>query len=297
MLRKKTGYIAGWLLLSAVLFPSLPGALASGVQSPWQFAFTLLGQGKSMSLPVALYVDEERARYYVVDSGGNKLVSFDKDGKFLQEFTAEGSLQKPHDMARLSDGSLLLVERGRNSLTRIDLKNKKSDPILLSHQGREVFVDRLETAAGKVYVLDRTSGQILQLDEKLQTIRAFALPAAAVGNLIDFKVMENRIWLLDQKNKQIHSFDDSGRPGSPVQLQQVAFPVSLAVDQAGFFYVLDRNQGAIVVFDRNGEFKYRFLTKGHGRQNLYFPRELRFDPWGRLCVVDQGNSRVLVFKR
>lgn len=293
---KKTAIVAICLALVGSLLVLRPWPAAAAARSPWQFAFSLLGQGKSMSLPVALYVDHERERYYVVDSGNNRLVSFDREGKHLQDFSAEGGLRRPHDMARLADGSLLVVERGRNSLTRIDLRNRSSEPLTVNHQGREIFVDRLEVEAGRVYVLDRASGRILELDQGLQVSRVHE-PPPGVGNLVDFKVAGNTIWLLDQKNKQILSLAPDGPPGRPLSVRDVAFPVSLAVDQAGMFYVLDRHQGAVVVFDRNGEYRYRFLSKGHGRQNLYFPRELRFDPWGRLCVVDQGNSRVMVFRR
>jgi len=296
MLRKKTRYFVGCLLGFGLFFSASSGGWAAESQSPWKFVFSLQAQGKGMALPVALYVDNEKERYYVVDSTGNKLFSFAGDGKFLQEFTAEGTLQKPYDMARLTDGSLLVVEKGRNSLTRVDLKNKKTTPLVLMHQGREVFVDRLEVASGKVYVLDRLSGRILQLDEALQVVKSFAMPADA-GWLADFKVVEKKIWALDQKKKQVYSLDENGRPSPPIQLTGVDFPVSLAVDQTGFFYILDRHRGAVVVFGRNGEFKYQFLTKGQGRNNLYFPQEVRFDHLGRLCVVDEGNSRVMVFNR
>ena len=296
MLRKKPRCFVGWLLFFGIFFSASSWVWAVEMQSPWKFVFSLQGQGKGMALPVALYVDNEKERYYVVDSTGNKLLSFAGDGKFLQEFTAEGSLQKPYDMARLADGSLLVVEKGRNSLTRVDLKNKKATPLVLKQQGREVFVDRLEVAGGKVYVLDRLSGRILQLDEALQVVKSFTMPADA-GWLADFKVVEKKIWALDQKKKQVYSYDENGRPSPPIQLTGVDFPVSLAVDQAGLFYILDRHRGAVVVFGRNGEFKYQFLTKGQGRDNLYFPQEVRFDHLGRLCVVDEGNSRVMVFKR
>ena len=296
MFRKKPRCVVGWLLVFGLFSPASSGIWAAESQSPWKFVFNLQGQGKGMTLPVALYIDNEKERYYVVDSTGNKLLSFAGDGKFLQEFTAEGSLQKPYDMARLADGSLLVVEKGRNSLTRVDLKNKKATPLVLKQQGREVFVDRLEVAGGKVYVLDRLSGRILQLDEALQVVKSFTMPADA-GWLADFKVVEKKIWALDQKKKQVYSYDENGRPSPPIQLTGVDFPVSLAVDQAGIFYVLDRHKGAVVVFGRNGEFKYQFLTKGQGRDNLYFPQEVRFDHLGRLCVVDEGNSRVMVFKR
>jgi streptogramin lyase len=294
---KKTAIVAICLALAGSLLGLRPWQAGAAERSPWQYAFSLLGQGKSIALPVALYVDQERERYYVVDSVGERLVSFDREGKYLQDFAAEGSLRRPHDMARLADGSLLVVERGRNSLTRIDLRQRSSEPLVLSHQGREIFVDRLESGVEGVFVLDRASGRVFQLDQGLKVTRAYDLPAGA-GNLVDFKVAGNRIWLLDQKNKQILSLATDGKAGDrALPVREASFPVSLAVDQAGMFYVLDRHQGSVLVFDRNGAFRYRFLSKGHGRQHLYYPRELRFDPWGRLCVVDQGNSRVMVFRR
>ncbi len=296
MLRKKPRYFVGWLLCFGLFFSAASGAWAVELQSPWKFVFSLQGPGRGMALPVALYVDKEKERYYVVDSTGNRILSFAEDGKFLQDFTAESSLEKPYDMARLKDGSLLVVEKGRNSLTKVDLKNKKTDPVVITYQGQDVFVDRLEVAGGKVYVLDRASGRILQLDEALKVTKSYAMPANT-GWLADFKVVDKKIWALDQKKKQIYSYDENGRTTPPIQLAGLSFPVSLAVDQAGTFYVLDRHRDAVVVYGRNGEFKYRFLTKGHGRENLYFPKELLFDYQGRLCVVDEGNSRVMVFKR
>lgn len=296
MLRKKPRCFVGWLLFFGIFFSASSWVWAVEMQSPWKFVFSLQGQGKGMALPVALYVDHEKERYYVVDSTGNKLISFSAEGKYLQEFTAEGNLKKPYDMARLADGSLLVVEKGRNSLTKVDLKNKKTTPVVVKYQGQEVFVDRLEIAGGKVFVLDRSSGRILQLDEALQVAKSYIMPAGA-GWLADFKVVEKKIWVLDQKKKQIYSYDENSRPSPAIQLTGVDFPVSLAVDPAGLFYVLDRHRGAVVAFGRNGEFKYQFLTKGQGRDNLYFPQEIRFDHLGRLCIVDEGNSRVMVFKR
>lgn len=295
MLQEKSRYI-GCLLFLGLFFSASTGSCVDEMQSPWKFVFSLQGQGKGMTLPVALYVDKEKERYYVVDSAGNRIFSFAEDGKFLQDFTAEGSLNKPYDMARLSDGSLLVVEKGRNSLTRIDLKNKTVAPLVISHEGREIFADRLEIAGGKVYLLDRATGRILQLNEGLKVEKSFAPPDGA-GWIVDFNVVEKRIWVLDQKKKQIYSYDENGQKSPSIQLTELSFPVSLAVDQAGLFYILDRHQAAVMVYGRNGEFKYRFLTKGQGRQNLYFPNEVRFDHLGRLCVVDEGNSRVVVFKR
>ena len=75
------------------------------------------------------------------------------------------------------------------------------------------------------------------------------------------------------------------------------FPVSLAVGPSGYLYVLDRHQNSVLVYDESGVFRYSFLSSGQSVSNVYFARQVRFDPWDRLCVVDEGNGRVEVFNR
>jgi hypothetical protein len=38
------------------------------------------------------------------------------------------------------------------------------------------------------------------------------------------------------------------------------------------------------------------MGPGRAREQLYYPVELKFDPWGRLFVVEEGNGRIQVFK-
>ena len=77
----------------------------------------------------------------------------------------------------------------------------------------------------------------------------------------------------------------------------MAFPRSLAVDKNNFLYILDRHKGKVVVYDSSGNYKYNFLEAGEARGHLYYPIELKFDPWGQLCVVEEGNGRVQVFSK
>ncbi|MEA3385183.1 MAG: hypothetical protein U9Q89_01815, partial [Thermodesulfobacteriota bacterium] len=59
----------------------LPGYSAA----TWQWLSSLNGppSGQSMLMPSALYCDKTIERYYVVDAGNNRLLSFNKDGEFL----------------------------------------------------------------------------------------------------------------------------------------------------------------------------------------------------------------------
>jgi len=101
----------------------------------WDFALQKVKSSGKMNLPTAIFVDKDAARYYVVDGGNNRLLSYDREGEFLSAFTASNSLEKPFDMVR-EPGFLWVVEKGKNSLTEIDLKGQKITPHIISYKGR-----------------------------------------------------------------------------------------------------------------------------------------------------------------
>ena len=265
----------------------------------WQWLSSLKGQpsGRPMCMPSALYVDNALERYYVVDARNNRLLSFDKDGEFLKEFNASGQLQAPFDMVKDREDRIWLVEKGRNSLTMIDLQNKAIEQHTLSDGGREVFPDRLEWENDIFYVLDKATGRVLALDRDLKVIGRFSCRDGASG-FVDFKIRNGFLWAMEMGGKAVCCFSMDGKLVSSVAFENVSgFPYSFEVGPSGIFYVLDRHKGDVAVFDRNGQFKYRFLAQGQSRGRLYYPIELKFDPWGRLCVVEEGNGRVEIFKR
>ncbi len=288
------------LIISALLFLLLSlDAGQSLARSPWQWNLALK-QTKirdAMVMPTALFIDREKGHYYVVDSGKNRLLSFDRTGKLLHILTAGKALDIPFDMVRTGDGGLWVVEKGKNSLSYIDLKARKVTPHTLYYNGELIFPDRIEYVQGILYVLDKASGDIISYDMSLRPIGRFSC-GKCPGGFVDFKLYGNSIWALDLLQKMIYVFDPKGDINKTIPLgKEVSFPVSVAVGPSGYIYILDRHQGTVAVYDRNGGFKYHFLSAGIAQGQLYFPIEIRFDPWGRLCVVDEGNGRVEVFSR
>ena len=107
-----------------------------------------------------------------------------------------------------------------------------------------------------------------------------------------------RIGIDAPRDKKIYRFNLDGTLVSEISLgDEAGFPVSLAVSSGGFFYVLDRHQNSILSYSGNGRFLYRFLGLGKSPGKIYFARQIRFDPWGNLCVVDEGNGRVEIFSQ
>ncbi len=267
--------------------------------SPWKWNLSLRQGvvGDSMNRPTAMYIDKTRQQYYVVDSGKNRLLSFDRNGELLHILNAGKSLQTPYSITRTDSNGIWLTEKGKNTLSYIDFKNKNVVPHELSSNGEIIYPDRIDAYNGQLYVLDKSSGNIIGYSKELTAGQIFACKDCPWG-FIDFIFSDNKLWALEQENRSIYRFALNGQVEKVIQLgEEVTFPFSLTIGPSGFIYVLDRHRRQIAVYDKNGSFKYSFLDEGVARGQLYYPIQIRFDPWGRLCVVDEGNARVEIYNR
>jgi hypothetical protein len=248
-------------------------------------------------MPSAVAFDKDSERYYAIDTGRNRLVSFDRKGEMVRAFTANDQLKAPFDMVRLDNGQLWVVEKGRNSLTLIDVAARKVQPNILKDGARKVFPDRIAFGGGKLHVLDRASGQVLRLNADLSVDRRFGCPDCKAG-LADFVLVDGSVLALDGQDKKVFRFKDDGSISETINLgDEVNFPVSLDVGSSGFIFILDRHENSVLAYSEDGRFRYRFLGSGQAAGKVYFARQLRFDPWGNLCVVDEGNGRVEIYGR
>lgn len=275
--------------------------LSMATEGPWKWQLSLNikkeKQGNQMLFPTGLYVDKERERYYVVDAGNNGLHSFDLQGNHLNTLKPGDQLKQPYGMVRDTQDVLWVVEKGRNTLTEIDLKEKKIVTHNLKSGNREIYPDRIAYSEGYFYILDKISGGVVKFDKNLLVVQEISCPEGR-GGFVDFAISDGSIWALDNVGKVIYLFG----PGGGVQKkffigEEVSFPYALDIGPGGQIYVLDRHEGSVVVFDEAGAYKYRFLTKGQSRARLYYPEDIQFDFWGRLCLVDSGNGRVEIFGR
>ena len=160
-----------------------------------------------------------------------------------------------------------------------------------------VFTDRISVSRGNLYVLDRCTGQVLRLAPDLSVEQRYGCADCSAG-IADFVIQGDSLFALEGRDRKIFRFLADGSVAEEIQLDdQIEFPVSLAVGPSGYFYVLDRHKNSVLVYDETGRFRYSFLRSGQSVENVYFASQVRFDPWGRLCVVDEGNGRVEIFNR
>ncbi|MEW6218300.1 MAG: NHL repeat-containing protein [Thermodesulfobacteriota bacterium] len=287
-------------LAAALMAVILVAAPAAADRSPWKWDKALTGDDAGVHLlrPASLFWDAAEERYYVVDTMNSRLASYDREGVFLKQLRAGGQLGLPVSMGRDPRGGIWVVDRKLNALQYVDLKAQKVEAKTVKYKdGATVFLDRLFVdPAGTIYVLDRSRGGVLRLGPDLSVTTE--LRGEEKAAFVDFKVRSDGVWALDQRNRALVVFGADGSVSRKIGLKgDLEFPVSFDVDEHGLIYVLDRHAGAIRVFDRGGEFRYGFLEVGSARGQLYFPSQLLFDGLGRLCVANEGNGRVDIYRR
>ena len=93
------------ILALLVLLGAVPELKAE--TGPWNFLMQLPTRDSGLKLdrPVAIDVDSESRRYYVVDPVGGTLLSFDRDGKHLAAFNA-GRFSQGAQRGTLGDRAL-----------------------------------------------------------------------------------------------------------------------------------------------------------------------------------------------
>lgn len=270
-----------------------------GESESWTFQFGMRADTNGVSLinPLALFVDTFGQRYYVIDSGNNRLLSFDKNGLPLHSFDANGKLDKPIGMVKEGKNTLYVLEKGKGSITRINLKDREVEPLYLSFNDQLLHPQRIKQTDKAVLVLDKLTGKLFKIVDNFQAVKPFNC-LNCIEPFVDFVIDEDIVYAITERKGRIFTFSTDGRALAEISLSPPPdFPVSVALDKNKNIFVLERHRGQVSVFSSNGKIKYRFLGKGAKVGQLYYPIDMQFDPWGRLCIVEEGNGRVSVYGR
>ncbi|MBN2332186.1 MAG: hypothetical protein JXO49_00670 [Deltaproteobacteria bacterium] len=290
--------IISLVLLLVAACCGTPLAAGSGPWQPLQLLQPSRESGQTPR-PLNLAIDRERQRYYLIDGANAMITAFDNGGTELSRFNADGAFVHPVAMVRDSSDNLWISDRGLNSLLHLSLKNRQMERYTLTRPGQAMVIpDRLAIdQQNNIYCLDLFSGEILKYQPDLSLDAVFALPAGGRG-FMDLKLKGDRLWALDGTAKTASVFALDGTREQTISLPtSLQFAIALEVDQAGALYLLDRHAGTIVVCDRSGRLRYRFMSKGELPGQLAYGAQLLFDWQGNLVVADEGNGRIEIFGR
>ncbi|VAW41803.1 hypothetical protein MNBD_DELTA03-499 [hydrothermal vent metagenome] len=284
-------------LLLLICIICIVGTGMSGPAYAWQLkmAMTADKNGGGLLNPASFYIDKAHKRYYIVDSGHNRLVSFDKGGQPLQSFNAGGSLRLPVAMTRIGSSTLLVMEKGRDSLTVINLKDRQVKRHILT--SRRIFPARVKLAGRKIYVLNKADGRVEIMNSRLESEESFVCTGCRMG-FVDFSLLgRGGVAALTALEGEVRYFAADGKEIKRIKLSpRPDFAAAFAIDpHQGRIVVAERHSGHLKIYSSSGRLQNEILSRGERPGQLLYPIQVQFDPWGRLCVLDEGNGRLAVF--
>lgn len=268
---------------------------------------SLLGANpaKQMLQPSCVEIDTA-GRVYVSDTGGGRVVVFDKVTEEIRHIGASGRghLIAPFDLEMVADK--LFVSDSR--LGTVQAYDSDGELVLVlgneGDMGRPTGI-RYDPLSNRMYVVDTGKHNIRVYDaetwEFLFTIGQrgggeveFNFPTMIDiknGKLYVVDSMNFRVQILDQDGGFINKFSEAG--DAPGYLYR---PKGIAVTPEGYLFVVDSAFNNFQVFDEEGNV-YMFVGEG-GSAPGYFNQPLGalYDDDNQLYIVDQRNRRIQVFK-
>ncbi len=90
-----------------------------------------------------------------------------------------------------------------------------------------------------------------------------------------------------------HLFSIYGYGKRPSQL--MSRPNGVAVSSSGHIYVTDQGNNRVLVFDKEGDFLFKFGKKGDGKGEFKAPMGVALGPQDQVFVTDRIQNKVLIF--
>ena len=230
--------------------------LYAASQQEYQKLFTFKDQ--ELVSPVSVIFDDA-SRLYVSDSVLQKVIVFDRNGKFL--FTIDAA-SRPTGLA-------------------------------YSHEQKLLYV--VDTLGNKVYAFNETGETAFSFGGRGAERGQFNYPThifrANTGKIYVNDALNFRIQIFDPTGKFLASFGHHG-DGSG----DFAMPKGVAVDRHNIIYVVDNLFDNIQLFSEQGEFLLTVGDRGSEPDEFWLPSGIFIDDSDKLYVCDTFNQRVQIFR-
>jgi DNA-binding beta-propeller fold protein YncE len=237
----------------------------------------------------------------VADTGNGRLLRFE----YHDESVSGGKeirlpqLPSPLRVQLLDGGDLLVLDGKLHKLARLAADGSFRGYIAPSGVPAPEPVVRAfrADAAGNLYLLDLRGERVVVVDPAGKFLREVPFPKAAAF-VADLAVTPSGdILIVDAAKAILYRLAKDGKAFAPLAdlREKSSFPASITVDRKGTVYVLDENEGGIIVVGADGAFLGRRLGIGVKKGLLSYPAQACSDGAGNFFVADRGNNRFQVF--
>jgi len=221
------------LVLTALVVLSVFYAWAVPSKTIWSFAS--FGEDDYLYNPSDIEVDPSRSMIYIADSGNDRVLVFDFDGKLKKiigrQGQGPGEFSNPTGMDVLEDGTLAVADAQSN---RIQLFDKSWE-----------FVKSINTKEVRV-------ADLVFKDDKFYTISSYGMAGYSLSIRSDVET-NPLVNVLDQEGNLIQTMGVNDYPESQPFLRAIKHRVCVAISEDGRLFVPHFSMNVIHVFGPDGK--------------------------------------------
>jgi len=250
---------------------------------------------------------------YTVDRLNNKVVKFDKEGKFALQFgstgAADGQFNDPRGIDIAPDGTVWVADMGNDRVQAFSPTGAFLRKVKFSESTSEPYAVA-SGPGGVLWVTDIGLHRLIKLSESsLATLLITngregggGGPAKGTAVIAPTGVATDKfgnVWIADGGLGKVLELDSAGKPlfefgtaGSGDG--QINGIVGIDISPAGNIAITERNNFRVQIFKPDGSYLRKFGagTSGSANNQLFEPGGLSFGPDNTLAVADAGNKRV-----
>jgi DNA-binding beta-propeller fold protein YncE len=278
------------------------------------FVWGSAGGPESPELVSHLAIDPQ-CRLWVMDHLGNRFLIFDLDGNLIEAWGAPGSGNGQFDFGgsrKYYSNGIAFAEDGGFYVS--DAGNRRVQQFAADR----TFVRAWSTAApdgptgipawiavgpdGNVYVVTDASDGIVQIFTRDgELVRKISSTPTGDGRVLRIGPLafdpDGNLWMLDPVDKTLVQVSLTGDALTEVDPPgSLLYPMGLAIDTGGRFYVTDVWANTVFVFDPDGDLLFTFGKRGLAEGQVLNPFSIALDGAGAVYVSEGGNPRIQKFE-
>lgn len=237
---------------------------------------------------------------FVADTGNSRILHYTlEDESIKDKATFPISKSVPIVVQVNSKGFLYYLDGRERRIAVLDIEGDEEfiDPKGLPFSSEIVAKSFKIGSDDNLYVLDIFSENVVVLDSTGQYLRHLSFPEN-FGFISDITVDSNgTVFLLDGVEATIHTAASDAEEFSLLtesMKEYLNFPTSLATDEDGRIYVVDRHGSGVALVSPEGEFLGRKIGTGWTEGLLYYPSQICVTG-KNVLIADRSNSRVQLF--
>lgn len=299
------------LLFAYFILTKPPVSKSAKKQDDFRHIVSIYGfEGDLLRRPTGVAVDSQ-GRIFVADTGKHRIVVFDRNGNFVNQFGDPGegqyNIKNPIAVAVAPDNRVYILSKTLKKIVIYNgqlqpMKEVKFEewPLSLTIHNKMLYV----TTYGGIMIGDLEGNLITAFGKFGMAPGEFRLPGGiTVGN-------NGNIYIADSLNYRVQALNKDGEPlwqyGKPIppdnpiryrdKDRKFGMPASVALDDNGHLYVVDGLSSEIVILDTKGKLIDTIGDVGHDDGFFYYPAGIMYAGQGRLVLADKLNDRVQVFQ-